>query len=363
MFTDALLKATVGRALRRPLPPHNAPRFSGPAGVGHVESWFVRANHPTEPRALWLKATILAPDPARGGDPGPPTAGAWAIAFDGARGRTFATRLTIPWAQARFHGGAEATAATVGPCDFVFGRGGTARGALLDPHDGPAAWDLAWHPTDSALGDPLVLFPYLSMLEGPFPRSKLVTPVAAATFSGRLDVFGERWDLGGWHGMQGHNWGREHSPEYAWGQCLFVDAAGAPHCMAEGFTARVRMGKRLSPPMSALVVRRGAQVFRFDRTLDFWRQRATVDGLRWTLRLGSPDGEAHLALEAAHDAMVCLGYGNPDGSLAYCHNSKLARARLSVNPVNDDAFTCESAYGAALELLSLARDPHFDRVV
>lgn len=363
MFTDALLKVTLGRELRRPLPPHNAPRFSGPGGAGHVESWFLRANHPTEPRALWLKATILAPDPARGGDSGPPTADVWAIAFDGARRRTFATRLTIPWRDATFHGGDEDTVARVGPCHFVFGRVGTASGALLDPRDGAVGWDLAWRPTGSALDAALVLFAYDSMLEGPFPRSKLVTPVAAATFSGQLDVFGERWDLAGWHGMQGHNWGREHTPEYAWGQCLFLDAAGAPHCMAEAFTARIRIGSRLSPRMSALVVRRGDQVFRFDRTLDFWRQRATVDGLRWTLRLGSPDGEAHLEMEAAHDAMVCLGYRNPDGRLAYCHNSKLARAQLRVNPVNDDAFTCVSAHGAALELLSLDRDPYFDRVV
>ena len=187
--------------------------------------------------------------------------------------------------------------------------------------------------------------------------------MAAAAFSGSLEVFGEHWDLAGWHGMQGHNWGREHAPEYAWGQCLFLDAAGLPHCMVEGFSARIRIGKRLSPRMSAMVVRRGAQVFRFDRTLDFWRQRVTIDGLRWSLRLGSPDGEAHLEMEASRDAMVCLGYRNPNGRLAYCYNSKLARAQLRVNPVNDDAFTCTSAHGGALELLSLERDPHFRRVV
>ena len=35
----------------------NHPRFV--PGNDHVESWFLRANHPTEPLALWLKVTIL----------------------------------------------------------------------------------------------------------------------------------------------------------------------------------------------------------------------------------------------------------------------------------------------------------------
>lgn len=362
MLTSALLKVTTGRSSRAPIPPLNAPRFRAGAG-GHVESWFVRANHPTAPRALWLKATILAPDPARGGDGGSPTADAWAIAFDGARGRALATRLTLPWRDVRFAACGAGAEAEVGPCRFSFGRAGAAVGALASPRAGAIAWDLAWRPIGSPIDEELLLFPHAAMLAGPFPRSKLVTPVAAAGFSGWCEAFGERWELAGWHGMQGHNWGREHAPEYAWGQCLFHDAAGLPHCMVEGFSARIRLGGRLSPRMSALVVRRGGQTLRFDRTLDFWRQRATVDGLRWSLRLGSGDGEAHLELEAARDAMVCLGYRNPDGRLAYCYNSKLARARLRVNPVNDDAFTCTSAHGGALELLSLERDPRVERVV
>ncbi len=35
--------------------------------------------------------------------------------------------------------------------------------------------------------------------------------------------------------MQGHNWGREHAFEYAWGQCLFPATELAPESMLEGF--------------------------------------------------------------------------------------------------------------------------------
>ncbi|TNF29315.1 MAG: hypothetical protein EP329_16080 [Deltaproteobacteria bacterium] len=362
MLLDALMKATLGRRPKAQVPPPNAPRYTSERG-GHVESWFLRANHPTEPRALWLKATLLAPLPGRGGDGGPPTADAWAIAFDGARGRTYATRATFPLELARFAADDLGTTAELGPCAFRFGSEGMAQGALDDPQDGHVAWDLRWRPTGGALAPPLLLFPFEGMLERGFPRSKLVSPAPAVAFDGALEVFGERWDLTGWYGMQGHNWGREHAPEYAWGQSLFTDADGAPHCLVEAFSARIRLGGRLSPRFSAMVVRRGAQTYRFDRTLDFWRQRAHIDDLRWTLRLGSRDGEARLEMEAAADAMVCLGYRNPDGRLAYCYNSKLARVELKVNPVNEDAFTCTSAHGGALELLTPERDPRFPRVV
>ncbi|PKN58912.1 MAG: hypothetical protein CVU56_02910 [Deltaproteobacteria bacterium HGW-Deltaproteobacteria-14] len=354
---DALSNAVLGRAPRHPLPPANAPRFRAEAGLPHVESWFVRANAPDAPRALWLKATILAP---RGGGA---SADAWAIAFDGEAGRTYATRLMIPLSEADFRSSDGAASAVVGPCRFTFGDEGAASGALVDPRDGAATWDLAWRPLAGPLGAPLVLFPHAGMLTRSFPRSKLLTPVAAASFSGALEVFGERWDLTGWRGMQGHNWGREHAPEYAWGHVLFADAGGEAECVAEGFSARIRLARRLSPRLSALVVRRGDEVYRFDRTLDFWRQRASIDDLAWTLRLASPDGVAELAMAATPEAMVCLGYRNPDGTLAYCYNSKLAGAALTVTPRAGAPFRCESAHGGAFELLTRTPDPRFPRVV
>jgi len=359
MWLDAVAAAAFGGRPDAP-PPPNAPRYA--AGTrGHVESWFLRANHPSEPRALWLKATLLAPIPGRGGDGGAPLADVWAIAFDG--GRTYAARATVPLADAVFGGRDEATAATVAGCRFELGADGAARGQLADSRDGDVTWDLSWRSVGGALGRPLVIFPFDRMLIGGFPRSKLVTPAPALVFGGTLEVFGERWDLAGWRGMQGHNWGREHTAEYAWGQCHFPGDGGAADCVVEGFSARIRLGRRLSPRMSALVVRRGDAEYRFDRTFDFWRQRASIDDLRWTVELSSPDGEARLDLRADAQRMVCLGYRNPDGRLSYCYNSKLAAAELEVRPAVGEPFRCSSAHGGALELLSLERDPRFDRVV
>lgn len=313
----------------------NRPRHSG--RKGHVESWFFRANDPASPRAFWLKATILVPLGAA------PVAELWCVAFDG--DRRWGGRRTVPLAEARFdEGGIELAGAR-----FAFA--GSAAGAL-----GPCAWELRWTPEDFA---PLCLFPSPRMLDSGFPRSKLLTPVPAARFSGSFRWGDQVWDTTGWRGMQGHNWGREHTWEYAWGQVLFPDASGATAVMVEGYSARVKLGPVLLPRLSAMVVQRGPRIFRFDRTFDPWRQRVELGDLAWSVQLRGPDGEASLDLVASAARTACLRYDNPDGFPSYCYNSKLARAELRVVPVNDDPFTCVSEHGGALELLRRAPDPRW----
>ena len=163
--------------------------------------------------------------------------------------------------------------------------------------------------------------------------------------------------------MQGHNWGREHASEYAWGQCLFEGAGGEPDAMVEGFTARVRGGRWHTPLLSALVLRRGGETLRFDRLLDFWRQSSEIGDLSWTLRLTGPAGVARLEMNAAGRPMVCLGYRNPDGRMSYCFNSKLAQTRLRVEPHTGVPFQYDSPNGGALEFLRGKPDIRFPDVV
>ena len=219
------------------------------------------------------------------------------------------------------------------------------------------AFDLTFAPGPGSVAEPLSLYPTRLLREGPFPRSKLLTPFPWLVFAGTLDVFGERWDLTGWNGMQGHNWGREHAFEYAWGQCFFPAAGDAPETMLEGFSGRIRLAGRPTPVMSALVVRRGTRTYAFTTIFDFWRQEAHIGHERWTLTLTSPDGEARLRMDAADQPLACLGYANPDGSMAYCFNTKLADVHLEVRPRGAAPFVCRSEHGGALELLRRTPDP------
>jgi len=335
----------------------NAPRFRGTPG--HVESYFLRANDPSRPRALWLKATILAPLD------GPAVAETWFIWFDGDANRAFACKQTLPFDAQMFRATGDGAALQLGDWALTIAARGAGKGSVRSGEQ-TASFDLRFVRSESAVAQPLSIYPWRVLREGAFPKSKLLTPAPWLTFSGSVTVprvsapsdaaldgttARETISLDGWAGMQGHNWGKEHAFEYAWGQCLFPAEGGAPETMVEGFSGRVKVGGRTSPQMSAAVVRRGAREYRFDRVFDFWRQEAHVTSTRWTLRLTGPDATMRLRMDATTRPFACLGYESPDHSLAYCFNSKLAEVLLEVTPRDAAPFTCRSAHGGALELL------------
>ncbi len=327
-------------------PDANACRFRGAAR--HVESYFVRANDPTRPRAFWLKQTVLAPEA------GPAVAESWFIWFDGERHETIAKRVTHSWASARFEAPRIETPSLV----FQLSAIGSARGAF-EVDAGKVSLDVGWNPTGDLVAEPLALLPWKLLREGPFPKSKLLTPYPSLRWNGTVALPHETVDVAGWHGMQGHNWGREHAYEYAWGQCLFPQE----EAMVEGFTGRVRVAGRTTPRLSAMVVRRRGRTYGFQRLFDPWRQEASIETDRWTVRLRSRDGDAELTMDARQRPVACLGYTNPDGTLAYCLNSKLAAVELRVFPSDGAAFTCTSEHGGALEFLGRTRDSRFAHAV
>ena len=335
-----------------PLPPEqpaNALRFAGQHG--HVESYFLRANHPTRPLAVWLKVTVLAPLH------GPAVAESWFVWFDGERDTTFAHKQTQPVSAASFSGDAEPLINAAG-ISFDLRAGGSAKGMVSAPA-GTAHFELSWKRDESPRGQPLSMLPWRLLRTGPFPKSKLLTPFPSLCFSGKIELPWGTESLKDWPGMQGHNWGTEHTFEYAWGQCLFP----ADDAMVEGFSARVRLAGLITPRLSGMVVRKAGRTFRFDTIFDAWRQRAEVSADRWSVTLRGTDGEATLELDATKRPMVCLGYDNPNGERSYCFNSKLAAVTLTVLPSDGAMFTCHSAHGGALEFLRREPDPGFPHVV
>ncbi|MBI2378116.1 MAG: hypothetical protein HYV07_29205 [Deltaproteobacteria bacterium] len=339
----------------------NRPRFPRSRG-GHVESYFLRANHPTEPKAFWLKATVMKPLE------GPQIAEAWAIAFDGTR--RFATRETVPLESAHFLGSPPRI--DIADAHLHVDGEGSAKGTVKGSH-GTCRFEISLRADTDAPGKPMCLLPATSMIDGPFPKSKLLTPFPSLRVSGKLETSefaAPGPDPGSplsfafedWQGMQGHNWGKEHAHEYVWGQCPFFDATGKLCCVVEAFTARIKLGPIVSPRISALVVRTREQELRFDRLYDLWRQGAEVGELSWRLNMSNEAGRARLSMSTSLEQIVCLGYDNPNGVRSYCVNSKLAAVSLELE-TSAGRQTFTSAHGGALELLSGKLDPRITRVV
>lgn len=325
----------------------NAPRLK--PGTDHVESWFLRANDPASPRAVWVKATALV----RAN--GESVAEAWCSVFDHDRARGF--RATVPLGQARLVGDADrpTEAEVAGTRLQLELDGGRAEGGLRS-ETGAVAWDLRFRRFDGPLGDPLCLLPDRRLIDARLPRNKLLTPFPVALFEGTLSWDDATWDLGGWVGMQGHNWGPAHAPEYAWGQAVFLDASGAPFAMVEAASGRVVVGPFTTPVLSLLTARRGEREFRFDHILDLWNQRPRAAFPDWTLGMSGKAGEALLTMRAAPERTVCLGYDNPTGPRGLCLNSKTAGVVLRLNPNEEDGFELLSPHGGALEFLQRHED-------
>lgn len=318
------------------------------AGKAHVESHFLRFNDPAGGRAIWLKGTVID-GPSRA-----PRAELWCCLFDG--DKRWGHRVSAPALSA-----ISENELSIGESLLrVFGRSGEASGSFSNER-GRCSWALEWRARRGPLGAPMQLFPYQWMLERGFPKSKLVSPAPLLDVSGYFDWDGTRFDLGNWVGMQGHNWGSEHAPEYAWGQAWF--GVPEPDCVVEGFTARTRLGPILSPRLSCLVVRMREREFRFDR---FWRlrgQRGVIgDGGSWNLEMSGKQGRVKLWMQAPPARSVCLGYENPDGTRQYCFNSKTARARLWLQPKGEPVIK-RSSDTAALEFLSSEPDERYGPVI
>ena len=321
-------------------------RYRARAPHGHVESYFLKANDLEGRRALWLKATIYAPDR----DPSRAVAEAWAIAFD-RDGRHVAVKTGVPFAGARFS--RDDLDAEVDGSTFTRSRWKGSVGTA----DRSVAWDLAV----SKAAEPLVHFPLRSMYDTPFPSSKIVSLVPDALADGEVHVNGERWRVAGWPMTIGHNWGRRHAPRYAWAHCNAWEGADldpeGERTVFEGFSAKIALGPVRSPASTFLFVRQGPGAR--------WLARRAYLGLggveqettlrRWRFR--STHGKTRIEGElwAETDDFVGLYYSNPDGTMTYCLNSKLAKAELLVKVAGRSERLYRSS-AAALEIATTDPD-------
>ncbi len=319
--------------------PYSGVRYDPSARVGHVESYFLKANDPARPRALWLKATIFASAHA----PRRAVAEAWAVAFDRERGHV-AVKSWVPYEAARFS-----------PVDFSAAIDGCSYGASavrgsITTAERTIAWDLRYRDASA----PLYHYPR-KLYEARLPSQKLVSLCPDATFEGKATVRGETWSLDGWRGMVGHNWGRKHTALYAWAHCNVWDGPPDPEIVFEGVSGRVALGPVLTPTRTLLFVRHRGVRYDLNGTLDLLRNQGEITPRRYRFR-----GESDLAfvqgeLWGESDDFVGLYYPNPDGAMTYCLNTKIAQAELRFRPRGRDEMVLRSS-AAALEIGT--RDPN-----
>lgn len=293
----------------------NLARFVTGDARGHVESFFVKANDPVAPRAIWLRFTCRSPVH----HPEAAVAETWAIWFDatGERPKVSAVKQTFPAAGARF--ARERFSVRISGCLLEDDRTDG-----VCSNDGHAiGWDLRFT-TDRA---PFLPLPYEAMYTGPFPRSKTTTPHPASLFSGKVRVDGETVRLVHWPGCQGHNWGRSHAASHAWLQCCaFKDAPGS---WFEAIAGRVRVAGFTTPMLTLARLVHDGRTYDFTRLQDL-RQEVRADGTRFFYQARRGEVALRAEFDAPLDTFAALGYEDPDGSRPTVANSMLASGRVQV---------------------------------
>lgn len=333
----------------------NAVRYAPTGRRDHVESYFLKANEPGGDRAIWLKATVFA----KASEPERAIVEGWAIAFDrrGGRRHHVAAKHTLPWADARLgERGLDVRWRIEASGDEMLIVPGQTRGSVSS-RDARVAWDLRFAPTPSSAGPspdqprPMVPLPMARMYEGGFPKSKLVTPWPDAMFDGTVTVGDERWDLEGWRGMQGHNWGRGHADLYAWchGNVWRDESGREEDFVLEGLSARVKVGPVLTPLTTLVCVRHRGSSYDWNRPLDIVRASGDVGLRRWSFAVKSDLGIVEGYVEAETDDFVGLYYPSPNGVMTHCLNSKLASARVTFQPRGKPPLSLTTK-AAALEI-------------
>ena len=309
------------------------------------ESWFVKANNPNSPQALWLKMTLC--DRGQGSVVG----SAWCSIFDGVAQQAWAGREQLPLWQCRYDPGA----LELEGCRMLLdAEDGEFHGTLSNSR-GHAQWEIQWRRVKGPLGDPLCL-PPRRLIDGALLKSQLLSPAPAIEISGQVTFNGERWNIDKWLGMQGHNWSQGAAVQYVWGHSLFIDDNNSVIALVEALSGRVKIAGLSSPDLALMLVRHEQQEYRFDRIAALWRRQSEALFPAWTLKMRSDQATATLNMRAQAKRMVCLGYeypGKPD--LAYCLNSKLAEVELRVEPKDSAAFVLRSRHLGALEFLQRDR--------
>lgn len=311
------------------------------------ESFYLRAVSPHEPVGAWIRYTVHKPPREA------PQGSLWLSVFDARSGTPFMYKHTTERLSAPSDGWIE-----IGE-DSRFGPG-VAEGSC-----GPARWSLRFSSNEPELRH----FKQPWLYRAPLPRTKLTSPVPAASFDGTIELPDRTLQLSGWSGMVGHNWGSEHAARWIWLHGIDFDENST--AWLDVALGRVLVAGRLTPWMASGAVSIDGRRLGLGG-LGARGVRVAESAARCSLVLPGEDGvmlEAHV--DAPPDSAAKWRYTDPGAhssirqSLAApgrsagsdlsagehdVVNCSVAALALNVRRRGEAARTLHTAHGAAYEL-------------
>ena len=275
----------------------------------YYESRYIRANHPDRAQAVWLRSTLLLPKP------GEPVADVWVMLFDPDGNGNRAVKQPYPVGQADYRTDPWSARIADTWIDDV-----SARGSVTG-----TTWDLTISPGD----EPAVKLLTDRAYRARFPTAKTQVRHPLARFDGTVTLGDTRFGLDSWAGSVNHNWGRKHTPAYAFGQVCGFD--GNPASSLEIVTAHAALGPLRLPAATLFVLRHDGREVAVRSVSAARHTRGSYEPFRWTFG-GRCDGvELSGEISAEPRDLIGLTYTDTNGAAKYCYNSALADCRITLS--------------------------------
>lgn len=302
---------------------------------GHYESYFLRANHPNEPKAFWIRYTIFSPKK----HPNKAIGELWSIYFDGEQNKIVAAKKEVPFSDCEFK--RQMMSARIG--------GATLEEGELEGDAQSGGHSIAWDLQYSGDHYPLYLLPE-NLYEASFPKAKAVVGNPNVVFNGRLTVDGETIPIDNWQGSENHNWGSKHTDTYAWGQVAGFD--NAPDAFFEAISARLKIGPVWSPTMTSMVLRYNEREYPLNQLSGALTAKGKWDFFEWEFGNRTNSYEISGWICARHDQFVGLNYYNPPKGSHTCLNCKIAECEITLKEGRKDPVKLYTKNRAAFEILT-----------
>ena len=296
--------------------------------TGHYESFYIKTSDAAQRLGVWIRHTVHK----RAGEE--PNGSVWFTLFDGSAEGPWAHKETFD-------------APRIG-CDADhYIHVGESR--LEDGRAVGSCGDASWELTFQSPEPPFRHLPREWMYSAPIPRTKLLSPYPASSWSGTVKVGEREVALDSWPGMVGHNWGAQHAERWIWMHGAGFADQGADTWF-DAAIGRIKLGPATTPWIAnAMLVLDGVH-HRLGgpgraRSTDV---RETPEGCEF--RLTGKGIEVRGSVRAPRKDFVGWVYADPDGPEHHTVNCSISDMTLDVIRKGRAETRLELSGGAAYEL-------------
>ncbi len=306
---------------------------------GFYEVYYLKWNDAKSRTAGWMRYTLTSPSPKIGA----PYCELWGIFFDAEHpAHNFGVRNRFAISELQH----SASPFFVRITDAEL-RADATSGAITPTQGGPLiAWDMSIRALDPVARP----FPYdIIYTLQKFPSTKFIVPHQNSRFSGTFTVGDRTIELHDAPGQQSHLFGVKHGHRWAWGHCnSFAEDKTA---VWEGLDAQLKIGPAL-PCIKYFYLKAFGEEFHFNTLPQLLFYDSEWDARGWRFTAEADNAKLEGEITARPENFVTVGYMDPNGSLLYCHNSKISSIRLKLTRRDGSPIgTLTSEEGCAVEFV------------